>query len=187
MLRTFLSPLLVVIAVLLIPSIDRALFFLPLILSLSVGIVNFSKLKIGNKYLGVFLTVVQSYAVFLALAVSLFVFDALLEDVALVSNNESGLIGIILVTMGGFLAAMLLFYFFFFLFNVDNKRFGFLTITICYALIVILMQVFSNNEFLQFGVGKFASFLISWIIFMSLAYSMALNRTELMQFLDKKR
>ncbi len=185
MLRIVLSPLLVVITVILIPSIGSALFFLPLILALSVSIVNFRKLKINNKYFGVFLTVVQSYAVFLGLAVSLFVLDALLEDVTLVSNNESGLIGIILVTMGGFLAALLLFYFQMFVFNVDNKRFAFLTIAICYAAIVTVMQVFSKNEFLQFGVDKFASFLISWIIFMSLAYSIALNRTALMQFLKK--
>lgn len=185
MLRTVLSPLLVVIAVLLIPSIGSALFFLPLILALSVSIVNFRKLKINNKYFGVFLTVVQSYAVFLGLAVSLFVLDALLEDVILVNDNESGLIGIILVTVGGYLAAMLLFYFLMFVFNVDNKRFAFLSITIWYTMIVIVMQVFSKNEYLQFGVEKFASFLISWIIFMSLAYSMALNRAELMQFLKK--
>lgn len=186
MTRIILSPFLAVITVLLISSIDKVLLFLPLIFALSVSAVNFRKLKINNPYLGVILTVLQSYAVFLGLAVVLFFLDEFLQDTDIGINGEAPWIAIILVTMGGYLAAMLLFYFFMYLFNIDNKRFSFFAITICYTLIIIAMQVFSKNEFLQFGVEKFTSFLISWIIFMSLAFSLALNRTELMGFLDKK-
>lgn len=186
MIRIILSPFLVVLTVLLIPSIDKVLLFLPLLFALSVSAVNFKKLKINNPYLGVFLTVLQSYAVFLGLAVVLFFLDEFLQDTDIGIDGSSAWVAIILVTMGGYFAAMLLFYFFLFLFNIDNKRFSFFAITICYALIVIVMQVFSKNEFLQFGVEKFTCFLISWIIFMSLAFSLSLNRSELMRVLDKR-
>lgn len=187
MIRIILSPFLAVIAVLLIPSIDEVLLFLPLIFALSVSVVNFKKLKTNNPYLGIFLNVVQSYMVFLGLAVVLFFSDEFLQDIDIGIDGSSGWVAIILVTMGGYLAAILLFYFFIFIFNIDNKRFSFFAITICYSLIIVVMQVFSKNEFLQFGVEKFASFLISWIIFMSLAFSLSLNRLELMLALDKKK
>lgn len=186
MIRIILSPLLTVIVVLLIPSIGKVLLFLPLIFALSVNVVNFKKLKVNNPYLGIALTVVQSYAVFLGLAVVLFFLDEFLQDTNIGIDGSAPWIAIILVTIGGYFAALLLFYFFLFLFNIDNKRFSFFAITICYTLIVIVMQVFSKNEFLQFGVEKFTSFLISWVIFMSLAFSVSLNRAELMGVLDKK-
>jgi len=185
MLRTFLSPLLVVITVLLIPSIEKALMFLPLIFALSVGLVNFKRLKVNNKPFGIFLSVVQSYAVFIGLGVVTYFFDELLQDITIVNQGDSAFKGIALVTLGGFLAAHMLFYFFSFLFRIDNKRFSYLIITICYAVIVLVMQVFSKNEFLQFGVEKFASFLISWIIFMSLAFSLSMNRASFMRTLEK--
>lgn len=187
MLRTFLSPLLVVITVLLIPSIEKALFFLPLIFALSVSLVNFKKLKIASKPLGVFLSVVQSYAVFIGLGIVTYFFDELLQDITIINQGDSAFKGIVLVTLGGYLAALLLFYFFSFLFRVDNTRFSYITITVCYAVIVLVMQVFSKNEFLQFGVEKFASFLVSWIIFMSLAFSLSMNRASFMQTLENKK
>lgn len=181
MLRVFLSPLLIILIVLLIPSIEKALFFLPLIFALSISLVNFSKFKINNKYLGIFLSVIQSYTVFLGLAIVTFFFDELLQDISIMNHDDVGFKGIILVTLGGYLAALLLFYFFSFLLRVDNKRFSYIIITICYAVIVFVMQIFSKNEFLQFGVEKFASFLVSWIIFMSLGFSLSLNRAEIMR------
>ncbi len=185
MLRTFLSPLLVVITVLLIPSIEKALMFLPLIFALSVGLINFKRLKVNNKPFGIFLSVVQSYAVFIGLGIVTYFFDELLQDITIVNQGDSAFKGIVLVTLGGYFASLLLFYFFSFLFRIDNKRFSYLIITICYAVIVLVMQVFSKNEFLQFGVEKFASFLISWIIFMSLAFSLSMNRASFMRTLEK--
>lgn len=186
MLRTFLSPLLVVISVLLIPSIEKALFFLPLIFALSVSLVNFKKLKVNNKPLGVFFSIIQSYAVFLGLAIVIFFFDEFLQEISVMNSDDSGFKGIVLVTLGGYLASLLLFYFFSFLFRIDNKRFSYIMITFCYVVIVLIMQVFSKNEFLQFGVEKFASFLISWIIFMSLGFSLSMNRASFMSTLERK-
>lgn len=186
MLKTFLSPLSAVIAILLVPSIEKALVFLPLIFALSVGIVNFKRLKVNNKPVGVLLSVIQSYAVFLGLAITLFFMDEFLSEIAILSNDDSGFKGIALVTIGGYIAALLLFYFFSFLFRIDNKRFSYIVITICYAIIILVMQVFSKNEFLQFGVEKFASFLISWIIFMSLGFSLSMNRSSFMRTLEQK-
>lgn len=185
MIRILLSPLLVALTVLTIPSIDKVLLFLPLIFALSVSGVNFKKIKIKNKFFGVFLTVIQSYTVFLGLAVVLFFFDEFLQDTNWVNNSDYGLMAIVLVTMGGYLAAMLLFYFFLFVFNRDNKKFSFFSITICYVIITLVMQLFSKNEYLQFGVEKFTSFLISWVLFMSMAFSIALNRLELMSTIKK--
>jgi len=185
MLRIFLSPLLVVLVILLIPSVEKALFYLPLIFSLSLSIVNFRKIKI-RRILGVFLSVVQSYAVFLGLAIVTLFADEFLQDIN-ISNNDEGFKGIVLVTVGGYLAALLLFYFYSFVFRIANKRFSYIVLSICYAVIVLVMQVFSKNEFLQFGVEKFSSFLISWIIFMSLAFSLAYNRDALMRFIDQRK
>ncbi len=185
MLRIFLSPFLIVFTVLLIPSIEEALLFLPLIFALSVGLVNFKRLKVNNKPFGIFLSVLQSYAVFVGLAIVIYFFDELLQDITIVNQSDSAFKGIVLVTLGGYLASLLLFYFFSFLFRIDNKRFSYIMITICYAIIVLVMQVFSKNEFLQFGVEKFASFLISWIIFMSLGFSLSMNRSSFMRTLEK--
>jgi|SRR5690554_1674908 len=185
MLRIFLSPLLVVLVVLLIPSVEKALFYLPLIFSLSLSIVNFRKIKI-RRILGFFLSIVQSYAVFLGLAIVTLFADEFLQDIN-ISENDSGLKEIILITVGGYLAALLLFYFYSFVFRIVNKRFSYIVLSICYAVIVLVMQVFSKNEFLQFGVEKFSSFLISWIIFMSLAFSLAYNRDALMRFIDQRK
>lgn len=186
MLRTFLSPLLVVVSIILIPSIEKALSFLPLIFSLSISLVNFKRLKINNKLFGIVLSVLQSYTVFIGLAIVLFFFDEFLQDVTIVNQENSAFKGIILVTLGGYFAALLLFYFFSFLFRIDNKRFSYLIITICYGIVVLVMQVFSKNEFLQFGVEKFASFLISWIIFMSLSFSLSMNRNNFMRTIENR-
>lgn len=184
-LRILLSPLLTVLTVLLIPSIGKALVYLPLIFALSVSLPNMDKLKIKSKALGVLISVLQSYTVFMGLALVTFFSDEFLQETTVLGAHDFELKGIILVTLGGYLAALLLFYFFTLLFKSGSKRFIFLAITICYALIVLVMQVFSKNEFLQFGVEKFASFLVSWIIFMSLAFSMALNKPTLEELIHK--
>lgn len=184
MYRIFLSPLLVVIVMLFVPSVEKALFYLPLIFSLSVCLVNHSKVKI-NKTLGFFLPILQSYAVFLGLAVVVFFFDEWLQKI--LADTEDGIMGIALVTFGGYLAAMLLFYFYTYIFRVTNLRFSYMTITLFYAVVVIIMQVFSKNEFLQFGVEKFASYLISWCIVMSLAFSLSLNREEYLLVVERKK
>jgi|SRR5699024_5427613 len=186
MLRIILSPVLVILTVLLIPSVSKALFFLPLIFALSISLVNLDKLKSKSSLVGILISIAQSYGVFLGLAIVLFFLDEFSEDISLLSNQNFPLKGIILVTLGGYLAALLLFYFFRFLFKVSGKQFSFLSITICYALVVLVMQIFSKNEFLQFGVEKFASFLISWVIFMSLGFSIALNKDSFDLLIRKK-
>jgi hypothetical protein len=183
MYRIFLSPILIIIIMLLTASVEKTLLYLPLVFALSISLVNPSKIKI-MKSLGIFLSVIQSYAVFLGLAIVTYFFDEWLENVTI---GDAGFKGIILVTFGGYLSALLLFYFSTFIFNVSNKRFSYMVITVCYAFVVITMQVFSKNEFLQFGVEKFTSYLISWCIFMSLAYSLALNRDEFMTFAEKRK
>jgi hypothetical protein len=183
MYRIVLSPVLLIIILLLTSSMGITLVYLPLLFALAVSIVNTSKIKIV-KPLGVFLSVIQSYAVFLGLAIVTYFFDEWLENIAI---GDAGFKGIALVTFGGYLSALLLFYFYTFVFNVLNKRFSYMVITACYALVVITMQVFSKNEFLQFGVEKFTSYLISWCIFISLAYSLALNRDEFMAFVEKRK
>lgn len=177
MYRILLSPVLIIITMLIAPSVEKSLLYLPLVFALSVSLVNSIKIKLLRP-LGIFLSIIQSYAVFLGLAIVTYFFDEWLENVAI---GDAGFKGIALVTFGGYLSALLLFYFYTFIFNISNKRFSYMVITCCYALVVIVMQVFSKNEFLQFGVEKFTSYLISWCIFMSLGYSLALNRDEFMK------
>lgn len=172
MFRIILGSLLVIITMLVVPSVEKALFYLPLVFSLSVSLVNLDKIKI-NRALGVVLSLGQCYAVFLGLALVLFYFDEWFEGISAQGTTANE--GIIMVTTGGYLAALLLFYFYSFIFKVSNLKFGFSVITICYSLVIVVMLVFSKNEYLQFGVEKFPSFLISWCIFMSLAYSISLN------------
>jgi hypothetical protein len=184
MYKILLSPILIIIAMILVPSAEKVMLYLPLLFALSINLVNSDKIK-RLKSLGIFLSIVQSYAVFLGLAIMTYFFDEWFEDHNLGLNT--GFIAIALVTFGGYLSALLLFYFYTFVFNVSNKRFSYMMITICYSFVVIVMQVFSKNEFLQFGVEKFASYLISWCIFMSLAYSLAFNRDEFMAFVEKNK
>ncbi|MDP2159194.1 MAG: hypothetical protein Q8K02_01830, partial [Flavobacterium sp.] len=68
--------------------------------------------------------------------------------------------------------------FYTFLFNIQNLKFSFWVINICYALVVVMMLIFSKNEYLQFGLDKFPTYLISWCIFMSLAFNLSINREE---------
>lgn len=178
MIRILLSPILVILTVILIPSVEEALVFLPLIFTLSVSVVNWSKFKYKFRNWGILLSVIQSYVVFMGLAIVTFFSDELLQGFSLTGKDDFGLIGIILVTLGGYLASLLLFFFSTYLFRVADKKFGYYSISICYVLIVVVMQAFSKNEFLQFGVEKFASFLVSWVIFMSLGYSLALNKNS---------
>lgn len=173
--KSILSPILVILAVLIIPTISEALFYLPLIFALSVSLINHSKFRIKIKSLGIFLFVLQTYLVFLGLAVTTYISDDLIDHLSLATQENFALRGIVLVTLGGYLAAMLLFFFSTFLFAYERKRKGYLILSICYAFIVLVMQIFTQAEFLQFGVEKFTSYLISWMIFMSLGFSLTLN------------
>ncbi|GGD29134.1 hypothetical protein [Flavobacterium orientale] len=173
MFRIVLGSLLVIVTMLAVPSVEKALFYLPLVFALSVSLPNLDKLK-TSRPLGILLTLGQSYLVFLGLAIVIYFFDEWL--IAISSEEITEYEGIIMITIGGYLAALLLFYFHSFLFKVNNLKFSFLAITTCYVLVVIVMLVFSKNDYLQFGVEKFPSFLISWCIFMSLAYSISLNK-----------
>jgi hypothetical protein len=173
MLRVILGSVLVIITMLLVPSVEKALFFLPLIFALSVSLVNTDKLKL-NKAIGIVLSVGQSYLVFLGLGIVIYFFDEWIQNIT--NGDSSELEGVALITIGGYLAALLLFYFYSFLFKVIDFKFSFWAISICHTLVVIVMFVFSKNEYLQFGVEKFPAYLISWCIFISLAYSISLNR-----------
>lgn len=173
MLRVIFGSILVIITMLLLPSIEKALFFLPLIFALSVSLVNTDKFKI-NKPFGIILSVIQSYLVFLGLGIAIYFFDEWIQNIT--NGDSSELEGVALITLGGYFTALLLFYFYSFIFKVINFKFSFWVITICYTLVVIIMLVFSKNEYLQFGLEKFPSYLISWCIFMSLAFSISLNR-----------
>lgn len=183
MFRIVLGSILVIITMLLVPSVEKALFYLPLVFALSVNLVNLDKIKI-NRFLGIFLTLVQSYIVFIGLALVMYFVDEWFSAIS--SGETTEYEGIIMVTTGGYLAALLLFYFNSFVFNVTNLKFSFKVITTCYILVVIVMLVFSKNEYLQFGVEKFPAFLISWCIFMSLAYSISLNRETFLAITNRK-
>jgi len=187
MLKSLLSPVIVVIAVLIIPVIGEAFIYLPLIFSLSISLVNFSKLKTKLKFIGVLLSVIQTYAVFLGLAITTYLSDDFIDHLSLATEENFALRGIILVTLGGYLAALLLYYFSTFLYHLERKRFGYFILSLCYILVVLVMQIFSKAEFLQFGVEKFAAYLISWMIFMSLGFSITLNLDDLKQFFQAKK
>lgn len=174
MLKALYSPLLVIIAVIVLHSTGKDLVLLPLIFSLAVSLVNHDKFKVKNKVLGVGISILQSYLVFLGLAITLYFLDEFVPEMYL-GDGQYSFKGIALVTFGGYLAALLLFYFYSFLFRLHYLRINLLIITICYAFVILVMQVFSKNEFLQLGVEKFTSFLISWLIFMSFAYSLSMN------------
>lgn len=183
-LKILLSPLPVILAVILLPSAGMALIFLPLIFALSVSLINHNHLKVRSKPLGVLIAIVQSYGVFLGMAIVLYILDEFIPEMYM-SANRFDYKGIALVTIGGYLAGLLLFYFYSFLFRVENLRISFLYITVCYIFVVAVMHIFSKNEFLQFGVEKFTSFLISWLIFMSFAYSLSMNDEGMFRFLKK--
>lgn len=183
-LKILLSPLLVILAVILLPSAGMALIFLPLIFALAVSLVNSNHLKVRSKPLGIMIAIGQSYGVFLGMAIVLYILDEFMPEMYM-SANRFDYKGIALVTIGGYLAGLLLFYFYSFLFRVENLRISFLYITVCYIFVVAVMHIFSKNEFLQFGVEKFTSFLISWLIFMSLAYSLSMNDEGMFKFLKK--
>lgn len=179
MVRVIIGSILVIFTMLLVPSVEKALFFLPLIFALSVSLVNTDKFKL-NKALGIILSIGQSYLVFLGLGIVLYFFDEWIQNITNETNSE--LEGVVLITLGGYLAALLLFYFYSYLFKEINFKFSFRVISVCNIVVVIVMLLFSKNEYLQFGVEKFPAYLISWCIFMSLAYSMSLNK----ELFDKK-
>jgi|SRR5690625_784192 len=186
MLRSLLSPLLVVITVIIIPTIGEAFFYLPLIFALAVSLINKSKLKTKHQFAGILLFVAQTYIVFLGLAIVTYFSDDFIDHLSLANEENFQLRGIILVTLGGYFAALLLHFFSTFLFVMQRKRFGYFILTACYFLVVLVMQIFSKAEYLQFGVEKFASYLISWMIFMSLGFSVNLNLGELQSFFTRK-
>ncbi|MDD3458716.1 MAG: hypothetical protein PHO74_04515 [Weeksellaceae bacterium] len=184
--KSFLSPFLVILAVILLPSTGKALWFLPLIFAFAVSIVNREKIIVKSKPFGIIISILQSYGVFIGMSIVVYLLDSFMPEVY-VAENQFDIKGIALVTFGGYLAALLLFYFYTFSFRVKNKRIAYFVISVCYVLIVIVMQIFSKNEFLQFGVEKFTSFLISWLIFMSLAYSLSMNFHAFEAYFSKKK
>jgi hypothetical protein len=175
-----------ILAVILLPSTGKALWFLPLIFAIAVSVINFEKLRVKPKPFGVLISILQSYGVFIGMSIVVYLLDSFMPEVY-VAENQFDIKGIALVTFGGYLAALLLFYFYTFSFRVKNKRIAYFVISVCYVLIVIVMQIFSKNEFLQFGVEKFTSFLISWLIFMSLAYSLSMNFHAFEAYFSKKK
>lgn len=179
MIRVLVGSILVIITMLLVPSVEKALFFLPLIFALSVSLVNTDKFKL-NKVLGVILSIGQSYLVFFGLGIVLYFFDEWIQTIT--NGDSSDLEGVALITIGGYLAALLLFYFYSYLFKAIDFKFSFWVISLCNILVVIVMFIFSKKEHLQFGIEKFPAYLISWCIFMSLAYGLSLNQ----ELIDKK-
>ncbi|MDP2162022.1 MAG: hypothetical protein Q8K02_16195, partial [Flavobacterium sp.] len=74
MFRIILGSILVIITMFLVPSVEKALFYLPLLFALSVSFVNFDKIKI-NHFLGLIISIIQSYLVFLGLGIIMYFFD----------------------------------------------------------------------------------------------------------------
>lgn len=178
LIRILSSPVFVATAVFILHLVKGPMWFLPLFIGVAVSLFNLGKVKFSPQWTGVLIAILQSYGVFLGLSIVIFLLDEYIPEIY-ITDNQFDLKGIILVTFGGYLAALLLFYFYSFLFKIENKKFGVLVITICYAFVILMMQIFSKNEFLQFGVEKFTSFIISWLIFMSLAFGIALNYPNL--------
>jgi hypothetical protein len=96
MIRVIVGSILVIITMLLVPSVEKALFFLPLIFALSVSLVNTDKFKL-NKLLSVFLSIGQSYFVFLGLGIVLYFFDEWIQNIT--NGGSSEVEGVALITL----------------------------------------------------------------------------------------
>src|SRR5690625_3965810 len=116
----------------------------------SFSLVNYKKVKTNSKFLGIFFSIIQTYAVFLGLAIVTYISDDFVQSFTLADEEYFALSGIILVTLGGYLAALLLFYFSTFLYAMERRRVGYFILSLCYILVVLVMQIFSKVEFLQF-------------------------------------
>ncbi len=184
MFRIVAGSILIILTMLFVPSVEKALFYLPLLFAVSVSVINYDQLHV-NRYLGIFLSILQSYLVFLGLAVVMYFFDDWFTAINQAESSEFE--GIALISIGGYLAALLLGYFYTFLFKIKTLKFSFWIVTSCYAVVIAMMLLFSKNEYLQFGVEKFPTYLISWCIFMSMAFSICIHKTTVQRLLKNFR
>ncbi len=184
-LKVLLTPLLIILSVIFLPLAGKPMWFMPLIFFFFFSFMNLDYIKIKSKPTGILIAIAQSYSVFIGLSIVIYAMDLYIPEIYL-GNNDFDFKGVALVTFGGYLAGLMLFYFYSFLFKIQSLKFGFVVISICFSVVVLVMQLFTKNEFLQFGVEKFTSFLISWLIFMSLAYSFSMNYSSFRAVLNNK-
>ena len=184
MIRAILTPILCGIAISLIPTFEKGMILSPLIFGLVVSLVNFKKLK-WNPFIGILSCTLISYAV---LYLSIFLTLQIGELYGWLENSFgiklSDISDSFSVLTGGIISAIILYWCYSFLFKNQRRINGILTILITALLIPLTVWLFSRNSNYSDN-EDFAIYQISWLIFISLGFGIAINQLEIKSTLNK--
>ena len=184
MIRALLTSLICGMAIFLLPNFEQGMYISPLIFGLSVSGVNYKKLKI-NPFAGIVTFIALSYVIYI---LSIYLTFGLAEIYAVIEDRfripiydlTTGL----LLLISGILSAIGL-YLLHSLFLKDQKKTkGAILILIISTLIPFTVWFASDDNHYTKN-EDFAVYQISWLIYISLGFGIAINQLEIKNGLNK--
>lgn len=162
----------------LVPTFEQGMYVSPLIFGFSIGAVNYKKFKI-NPIGGIAIFIALSYVFYF---LSIYLTFGLAEIYSLIETEMELPIndlttGILLFT-SGIVSAIVMFLIYSLFLKEQNRTLGAFLILIISALIPLTVWLVSDDkEYTQNT--DFAVYQIAWLIFISLAFGVAINQMEI--------
>jgi len=178
MIRAFLTSIICGMGIFLVPTFEQGMYIAPLIFGLTVSSVNYKKLKI-NPIGGIAIFIVISYVLYF---LSIYLTFGLAEIYSLIEDKMELPIydlttGIILF-ISGIITAIVMYLIYSLFLKEQNRTLGAFLILILSALIPLTVWLASDDKEYTRN-SDFAVYQIAWLIFISLAFGIAINQIEI--------
>lgn len=184
MIRAALTPILCLVLLILVPVEGQGIIYQPLIFGLAVSIANLQIIKI-NRIVGVMLCIGLAYLIFFLAIYITIVFSELYSFIEKIVRIEySDFTTTLSVLSGGVVAAIILYISYSYLFKDQKIWTGVLIILITTCLIPFTVWLFSNDSKYIENEG-FAVYQLSWMIFITFGFGIALNYFEIKRIMNE--
>lgn len=184
MTRALLTSLICGMVIFLVPNFEQGMYISPLIFGLSVAGVNYKKFKI-NPIAGIVIFIALSYLIYV---LSIYLTFGLAEIYAIIEDHFQipiyDLTTGLLLLISGIISAVVLYLLYSVFLKEQNKIIGTLLILIISSLIPFTVWLASDDNHYTRN-EDFAVYQISWLIYISLGFGIAINQLEFKSGLNK--
>jgi hypothetical protein len=182
--KALLTSLICGIGISLVPNFEQGMYISPLIFGLTISSVNYKKLKI-NPIAGILIFIALSYLIYV---LSIYLTFGLAEIYSVVENRFEIPIynlttGLILL-ISGILSAIGLYLLYSLFLKQQNRILGIIFILITSTLIPLTVWLVSEDNHYTKN-EDFAVYQMSWMIYISLGFGIAINQLELKNKLNR--
>jgi hypothetical protein len=182
--KALLTSLICGIGISLVPNFEQGMYISPLIFGLTISSVNYKKLKI-NPIAGILIFIALSYLIYV---LSIYLTFGLAEIYSAVENRFEIPIynlttGLILL-ISGILSAIGLYLLYSLFLKQQNRILGIIFILITSTLIPLTVWLVSEDNHYTKN-EDFAVYQMSWMIYISLGFGIAINQLELKNKLNR--